>query len=82
MRHYKKHLNQLRKDIFEAAFDPDICGYATVNDLADAAGLDWVTVDRLYRGLTKRPAHKTILSLAKAVKMDLTLVKEVLEETR
>ena len=75
---YKKHLAQLRKDIFEAAFDPDICGYATINELADNAGLCWQTVDRLYRNLTKRPSHQTIYGLAKAVGMDLQLVKEEL----
>jgi hypothetical protein len=49
-----------------------------VNDLAAEAGLDWTTVDNLYRGVTKRPAHKTIFALARAVKMDLRLVQEAL----
>ena len=75
---YATHLKQLRKDIFEAAFDPDICGFATTNELAEEAGLSWTTVDRLYRGLTKRPHHWTIYRLAKAVKMDIELVKEVI----
>jgi hypothetical protein len=78
MTKYRQHLSQVRSDIFEAAFDPDICGFATVNDLAAEAGLDWTTVDNLYRGVTKRPAHKTVFALARAVKMDLQLVQEAL----
>ena len=76
---YERHLKQVRKDIFEAAFDPDICGFATTNDLAGTSGLNWDTVDNLYRGVTKRPAERTIFQLARAVGMDLALVKEALE---
>lgn len=82
MASYKQHLNQVRKDIFEAAFDPDICGFATINDLADTAGLAWGTVERLYRNETKRPAHSTIFALARAVRMDIELVKEELATSR
>lgn len=71
---FKSHLKQLRKDIFDAAFDEDICGFSTINELADAAGLSWQTVDRFYRGITFEPRHSTIFKLCKAVQMDITLV--------
>lgn len=73
---YKKHLKQLRRDIFDCAFDPDICGFATTNELAEASGLSWTTVDNLYRGITKYPRHATIYSLALAIGMDIQYVKE------
>jgi DNA-binding Xre family transcriptional regulator len=73
---FKQHLKQLRKDIFNAAFDEDICGFATVNELADAAGLSWQTVDNLYRGKTFEPRHSTIFKLCKAIQMDINLVEE------
>ncbi len=74
----KSHLKQLRKDIFEAAFDPDICGFATINQLADKAGLCWQTVDRFYRGVTFEPRYTTVRKLALAVGMDIALVQEEL----
>ena len=75
---FKKALDQVRKDIFEAAFDPNICGMGTINELADKAGLAWATVERLYRSKdgTKNPGLRTIFCLAKAVKMDIKLVQE------
>lgn len=78
MKSFDKHLNQLRKDLFDAAFDPDVCGFATVNELAEASNLSWATVDNLYRGVTKDPRHRTIYKLAIAIKMDLELVGESL----
>jgi transcriptional regulator with XRE-family HTH domain len=77
----KGHLKQLRRDIFDAAFDIDICGFTTINSLADAAGLSWTTVDNLYRGRTTEPRYSTIYKLAKAVKMDLRFVKEEFAKT-
>jgi DNA-binding phage protein len=75
---FKKALDQVRKDIFEAAFDPNICAMGTINELADKAGLAWATVERLYRSKdgTKNPGLRTIFCLAKAVKMDIKLVRE------
>jgi len=67
-------LKQIRKDIFDAAFDPDICGYSTTNELAEEADLCWTTVDNLYRGVTKKPGWFTIVKLAKAVGMDVRLI--------
>jgi DNA-binding phage protein len=69
-------LEQIRREIFSVAFDPDICDFATVNDLADEAGLCWATVDNLYRGTTKEPRLSTFFKLCKAVGMDINLVKE------
>ncbi len=71
-------LKQIKSDIFEAAFDEDICGFECVNHLAEEAGLSWQTVDNLYRGKTKHPRFETIEKLAKAVGMDLKLVKHAL----
>lgn len=79
---YAQHLNQLRKDMFECAFDPDICGYATINDLAIAADLDWKTVERLYLGRTKRPAHRTIEQIAKAVGLPIKYTRPPAEPKR
>ena len=75
---FNQHLRQLRRDIFDAAFDPDICGFATINELANSAGLAWTTVDNLYRGVTKDPKHQTIFKLCKAIQMDLDLAKEAI----
>lgn len=69
-------LEQIRREIFSVAFDPDICGFSTVNDLADEAGLCWATVDNMYRRQTKEPRLSTFFKLCKAVGMDINLVKE------
>lgn len=74
-REFQEHMKQLRKDIFECAFDPDVCAFATVNDLADTAGLAWTTVDNLYRGVTKRPTYHTLWRLCKAIKMPVKYIR-------
>lgn len=71
-------LKRIRKEIFDAAFDVDVCGFQTVNQLADAANLGWTTVDNLRCGSTKEPRLRTIYKLCKAVKMDIALVHEEL----
>lgn len=74
-REFQDHLKQLRKDIFECAFDPEICDFATVNDLADTAGLAWTTVDNLYRGVTKRPTYHTLYRVCKAINMPVKFIR-------
>lgn len=75
---FRQHLRGLLDDIFEAAFDEDICGFNSENDLADAAGVCWGTVHNLYSRQTKEPRHSTIWKLCKAVKMDIELAREQL----
>lgn len=73
---WKQYLKQLRKDIFECAFDPDICEFATITDLAYAAGLSVSTVHKLYRGHTFEPRGSTLFKLCKAIQMDVALVQQ------
>lgn len=81
---FRQAYRQLLTDIFDAAWDPDICNYGTVNELAAAAGLNWVTVSRLWdhccraKTGTQEPRLSTVFKLAKAVGMDLTLAREAL----
>lgn len=77
MRNFKRHLREVVSEIFEAAYDMDICNF-TEEELAAKAGLAVTTVWRLRTGQTKEPRYSTIFKLAKAVKMDLGLLKEAL----
>jgi DNA-binding phage protein len=63
-------------DIFLAAFDPDICNYQSINELAGTAGLAWATVYRAHNHQTKHPRLETLWRLARAVGMDISLIKE------
>ena len=75
---FQSHLKEIVTEIFDLAFDPDVCGYLTEVDLAAKAGLASPTINRLRRGETKEPRHSTIFKLAKAIKMDLGLLEEAL----
>lgn len=79
---FSQHLKELRQEIFEYAFDPDICGFATINDLATTAGLSWQTVENLYRGVTKEPRHSTMWKLCVATGMDIALKEAAKEKSR
>jgi DNA-binding phage protein len=72
---FKQWFKQLKDDIFEIAFEPTLCGMQTINELAKAADLSWMTVQRLYDGKTKQPRLETIHKLCRAVGMDLRCVK-------
>lgn len=76
----KNYLRKLLKEIFDLAFDMDVCAFATEGDLARAANLQTVTVQRLRRGITKEPRLSTLYKLAKAIKADLELVREAVLE--
>jgi len=73
---WDKFLHQLRKDIFDCAFDIDICGFQTIGDLAAKAGVCYNTVANLFHGITKEPRLHTIFKLCRAIKMDMGLVRE------
>lgn len=75
---FQSCLYRIKDEIFSLAFDIDICGFTTINSLADSANLSHATVKRLYEGDTKEPRLSTIFKLAKAIKMDLGLLKEEL----
>lgn len=79
---FKAFLKQTLTDIFNAAFDADICGFVTEEDLASEARLCVSTVNRLRRGLTKEPRLSTVFKLCRAVKMDLAIVKEGIADSR
>jgi hypothetical protein len=74
-------LKELLKLIFDTAFDPeyDDC-FGTINELAEVAGLAWLTVDRLYRRQTRFPRYDTIVKLAKAVGFDVKLMMQELDD--
>lgn len=72
----KRFLKRLLREIFDLAFDQEVCAYATIEDLAHASKLCPATVHRLYQGITKEPRLSTIYKLARAIKMDIELVKE------
>jgi hypothetical protein len=82
---FDKKLTQVLSDIFEAAFDPDICAFDTINALAVEANLSWITVQNLYAHYrrpkqgTKEPRFSTIYKLAGAVNMDIQLLNEALD---
>lgn len=82
---FNDRLIQVLSDIFEAAFDADICGFDTINSLATTAQLSWTTVANLYAHYrrpkqgTKEPRFSTIYKLAHAVKMDIELLDEALQ---
>lgn len=75
---FKTFLKEIVNEIFEAAFDIDICGFSTEEDLATKARMSTSTVNKLRRGITKEPRLSTIYKLAKAIKMDVHLLDEAL----
>lgn len=78
---FKAFLKQTLTDIFDAAFDMDICNF-TLEELASEAGLASSTVRRLYRAETKEPRLHTIFKLCRAIKMDISFVKEDLAKVK
>ena len=75
---FESHLYNIKREIFDLAFDINVCGFTTINSLATAANLSHATVKRLYEGDTREPRLSTIFKLARAIKMDLGLLKEEL----
>lgn len=73
-----QHLRGLVTDIMDAAFDPEVCGFGTEQQLADKARLCLGTINKLRRGITTEPRYTTIYKLAKAVKMDMVLCNEAM----
>jgi DNA-binding phage protein len=73
---YAKWLEEQLSDIFNAAFDEDICGFENINQLAEEANLAWDTVYNLRNHYTRFPQMQTIFKLCLAIKMDINLVKE------
>lgn len=74
---YATYLKRLVRDIFDAAYDDDICGY-TEQELAKRSGLSVSTVYKLRTGRTQDPRHQTIWKLCRAVKMNMKLARAAL----
>lgn len=72
---YNQAIRQTLDDVFEAAFDRNICGYRKY-ELAMKAGLSYSTIYKLERGATREPRFSTILKLCRAVNMDMTLARQ------
>lgn len=74
-RDFNSWFKQLKDDIFEASFEVTLCNFQNINQLAEAAGLSWMTVQNLYDGTTKGPHLLSIYKLARAVGMDMRCVR-------
>jgi transcriptional regulator with XRE-family HTH domain len=76
-----EHLfKSIKKKIFEAAFDIDVCGISTINELAEKANLSWQTVERMYEGDTKEPRMRTMFKLAEAIGLTFDLLNDLYED--
>jgi DNA-binding XRE family transcriptional regulator len=74
---YDKQTQQLLDDIFECAYDPQICGYRK-GEFAQRCNLSEKTIYLLRTQRTKDPRYSTILKMARSVNMDLDLAREAL----
>jgi transcriptional regulator with XRE-family HTH domain len=71
------HVKQTLSDVFEAAYDPTICGYSKA-ELTRRSGVSQTAIWRLRKGKTKDPHISTVLKLCRAVGMDMELAAEQL----
>lgn len=80
MTHYERFLNNLVDEVFERAVEMDLSWI----DLADRAGVSATTVYNLGNRVTRFPLLRTFFLLARAVRMNVRLIKKELsarEET-
>lgn len=71
--------NRILDDIFDIA--SDIHGW-NVNELATRSGLAWNTVENLNSNVTKFPQFRTIILLAKAVGMNVSVISEEIKRAK
>ncbi len=67
-------IRQVLDDIFEAAYDKDICNFSRA-ELADSARLHYSTIYGLETNKYRVPSFGTIMKLCKAVRMDTQFVQ-------
>lgn len=73
MTHYERFLEKMTDEVFERA--TDVYGL-TWTELAERAGLSPSTVYRLGNRITKYPQLRTFFLLAKAVRMNVRLLRK------
>lgn len=74
---YNRATQQTLDDVFEAAYDPTVCGFKKM-ELPRKAKLSYTTVHNLRTGKTRDPRFSTVLKLCRAVGMDPELAREQL----
>jgi lambda repressor-like predicted transcriptional regulator len=76
---WKQIQDRILDDIFDIA--ADVHGW-TINEFSERSGLAWSTIENLRANITRFPQFRTVVLLARAVGMDVSVITKEYKKAR